>query len=279
MTKGLEAISGEYHGGIIILGRAESGENVVAYAVTSRSPSSRARKFELEGEAIKTAPTNLQDLNTGNPALLIYPAITNEGRGSENFVVVSNGAQTGLIADALRNYNIPFHSRFGDEAYDLPAILSNAFQHPNIIGGIDITRFEPDAPNFTPRISGILARNKAVLSIIRHEPEDNVSRSVFKFPLLKGYGKAISTYTGQNVPKGEVIPSFRGEPLTVELNGRSSKEIADRIYETLGPKAAGPGIISPGDDFRVGVAVAFHDPITNKRISYSILNRIDIEKT
>ena len=75
MTKGLEAISGEYHGRIIILGRAESGENVVAYAVTGRSPSSRARKFELEGEAIKTAPTNLQDLNTGNPALLIYPAI------------------------------------------------------------------------------------------------------------------------------------------------------------------------------------------------------------
>lgn len=266
MTEGLEALSGEYHGRIIILGRAESGKNVIAYAVTGRSSPSRARKFELDAGAIKTAPTNPDDLKKGNPALLIYPAIMDVGY----FGVVSNGAQTSLIA-GIANH--------AERDFNLTTLLSSSFMFPHHIGGIDITSYEPDAPNYTPRISGVLARERAALSIIKHELGDNVSRSFFEFPLIAGRGKAISTYTGQNVPKGAVIPSFRGEPLDVELKGTSAEEIAHNFYQTLGPKE-GPNIVSPGDDFRVGVAVAFydHDSVSNQRASSYILNRVDMEK-
>jgi len=68
----------------------------------------------------------------------------------------------------------------------------------------------------------------------------------------------LATYTGQNVPSGEVIPSFEGDPIEAKLEPASPTELVLALNSGLGPKQECPGIISPGADFRVGEAAVYH---------------------
>lgn len=261
----------EYLGRMIIIGRTIDGRNdVVAYAVTGRSPPSRARELiRLEDGTIKTNVTDEKQLKEGNPKLLIYNAI----RRYHDSFIVTNGAQTDLVFDTMERLRMA-----GD--YVTPAgILVKSFERPYLVEGnkpdelIDLTLYEPDPPNWTPRISGVLTRDVAALSIVRWN--DGIpERNFFEFSLMAGKGKMLATYTGQNVPKGVTIPSFRGEPLDVCLFGSETpKDVADLIYYALKPKEAGPGIISPGDDFRVGVACMFYQRIPIPKMTSFIINR------
>ncbi len=156
-------------------------------------------------------------------------------------------------------------------------VLAEAFKKPHEIKGdkqslsIDLTRFEPDSPHFTPRISGVVTRKGAALHIVKNV-EGYPIRDIFEIPLLGGRGKGITTYAGQNVLKGEKIPSFEGEPFDVVFQGKTAEEVARDVYEALGPKEEGPGVISPGADFRVGVVVVFYNRSTNEMKSF-IINR------
>ena len=92
MEKGFEALAQMvYPGRIIIIGSSPAGDDIVLYAVTGRSPSSQARRFEKEKRNVFVKPSDEKAVQGGNPDLLIYPAIM---VGRFKWIGVSNGKQT-----------------------------------------------------------------------------------------------------------------------------------------------------------------------------------------
>ncbi len=89
-----------YPGRIIIIGTAPAGQRVVLYSITGRSPSSQARRLEIDKQAgsIFVKPTDEETLKTGNPDLLVYPAVICKAGA----IAVSNGKQTGDVAKLIR---------------------------------------------------------------------------------------------------------------------------------------------------------------------------------
>lgn len=210
----------EYPGRLIAMGLASAGAKaVIVYAITGRSPSSQARKLVLRDRGIWVQPTDEDVLKKGNVDLLVYPALLFGQAG----VAVSNGKQTADIRDALLAGAAPV------------AVLSQA---------LAAWGYEPDAPIFTPRISGCLVRGAAGLSVVRRGESGEILRSYFEVPLREGEGRLVSTYEG---PNRDPLPSFAGEPRRVELAGGSARETAETVYRELGP-------VLPEKDFRVAVA-------------------------
>lgn len=265
--------SKEYLGRMFAIGKTTRGEDVVVYAVTGRSDSSRARRLEEEWVQgrVRTSVTDPEQLKKGNPALLLYNAIVLTKNGD---LVVSNGAQTDLIVEACEKYDLhcgcedkrlcgarPYNEL--GKAFARPVLVFEGIDEKGNAKYIDITSFEPDPPNWTPRISGISGRGGHAVSIIKKKKDsDDGQQARYGLALKQAEGKVafVSTYEGTNVPKGEVIPSFEGnEPLyfEFEFDGESPEQVADSVYDALGPKT-GPGILEPGKDFRVGVTAVFY---------------------
>lgn len=236
----------EYPGRVIVVGRLPDGSGVVGYAVTGRSPSSRARKLVVgEDGHVYTTPTDEEALRKGNAALLVYPAVMLDRGG----IAVSNGAQTRLVYEEL--------SRGGCSPVAPAEVLARALGTPHLVDGIDVTRYEPDEPNFTPRISGCLTPDGAALSIARRDAGDGVERRIFDVSrLANGAGKAIATYSG---PNQNPLPSFAGEPLDVAIAARSAAELAEELYAALGPELG-------RDDLRVAVVAVEHPVRGQSRI-------------
>lgn len=232
MVEGLESlVNMNYPGRIVIIGRDEKNENnVVVYGITGRSSSSQARILEYIkdeiGFTVKVKPTDEKIINEGNKALLIYDAI----KYLEEGIVVSNGVQTNLILDTLLN-----------KKYKNPvACLDDSFREKYLINNIDVTSYEPDEPNFTPRISGLIINKNAALSIITKGSNEEPQKAYYSFILQTGKGKLVATYTGVNK---DPLPSFNGSPLDVILKG-NIEELANNVYQALG-------------EFKVGVACVF----------------------
>jgi IMP cyclohydrolase len=229
----------EYPGRLIVMGLTpERGKAVIVYAITGRSPSSQARKLVHRDRGIWVQPTNEDVLKKGNVALLVYPALLFGQAG----VAVSNGKQTADILDALVEGDAPV------------AILSK------VLAAWD---YEPDAPIFTPRISGCLVRGAAGLSVVRRGAAGETLRSYFEVPLREGEGRIVSTYEG---PNREPLPCFEGEPRRMALAGTTPRETAEDAYRALAPSA-------PDKDFRVSVACVFVSLSDPGRIELHILNR------
>ena len=177
-----------YPGRGIVLGRSEDGNYAVsAYFIMGRSENSRNRVFVEENDGIKTQafdPSKLTD-----PSLIIYSPV----RVINGKTIVTNGDQTDTIYDFIAK---------GDT-------FENALQ----------TRtFEPDAPNFTPRISGIIDGDRYTLSILKsaNGNPDSTCRYFFDYQSpLAGEGHFIHTYRCDGNP----IPSFEGEPKKIAVNG------------------------------------------------------------
>ncbi len=225
MEKNLENIVNMvYPGRVIIIGKTPAGDDVVMYAITGRSPSSQARKLEINeaDKKIFVKPTDEETLKTGNPDLLVYPAII-----CKNGIAVSNGKQTEDVFNCL-------------ETGKNPAQV--------LIDSLEKWEYEPDDPNFTPRISGCIT-DGAALSVLKRADDGSVIRNTFKIPMISGKGKMISTYTGVNQ---NPLPSFAGEPQDVDISWTSPEEAVSAFYEALGPADGEP-------DFRVTAAVAFLD--------------------
>ncbi|NIM90118.1 MAG: hypothetical protein GTO17_04135 [Candidatus Aminicenantes bacterium] len=242
MEKGLESLEAmEYPGRIIIIGKDKPGTNVVViYAITGRSASSQARKLVIENRTVWIKPTDEATLQKGNLGLLVYPAIW-----VEKGIAVSNGKQTEDIRKNL------FRSQSPKE------ILLSSLEHWG---------FEPDAPNFTPRISGcLLSPEKAALSIIRRGSDGTSVKSVFEFPLVSGQGKMIATYTGENT---DPLPSFSGEPVEVGIKGQKAERVAEAVYQALSPQ-------KPEKDFRIAVACIFSRNLAKDKFETYIINRYE----
>lgn len=237
--------SSEYPGRIIIIGRDPSDRfNVIVYAITGRSPSSQARKLEMEGDSLWIKPTNRETIQKGNVDLLVYPALFAVEQG----IAVSNGKQTVDIMASLG------HSRNASE------VLAFSLQK---------WEYEPDRPNYTPRISGcVLPSGSAALHIVKREAAGSVERHLFEFPLTKGKGRMISTYSGINT---DPLPSFQGVPLKVDINAPDGRQIAEDVYHALSPE-------QPEKDFRVSVACLTAAFDHDGPHEVSIINRIEREK-
>ena len=194
----------EYPGRGIIVGMTEDSKKAVcAYFIMGRSVNSRNRIFELTDDGIRTRafdPSKLSD-----PSLIIYAPVRKVGLDT----VVTNGDQTDTVRDALQA-----GKTFAD--------------------GLRTREFEPDAPNFTPRISGVLhiegGEMSYKLSILKKSPYcDGCDRMFYEYALpANGVGHIIHTYMGDGNP----IPSFCGEPVAFGV-GSDLKSIADGVWSSL----------------------------------------------
>lgn len=242
MTPALDALTRmEYPGRLIILGRDPTGDNnVIVYGITGRSPPSQARRLNLKKEGVFVEPTDEKTLKTGNPELLCYPALLfySDPRTHDG-IAVSNGQQTRDIYTGFLNN--PFLS---------------------LIRALSTWEYEPDQPNYTPRISGCVEKD-AVLSIIKRAADGSTTQQYFGVPLVQGRGKLLTTYVGPNV---NPLPSFEGEPHDVELAGRTAQETAEAVYAALNAQ------------LRVGVAVLHANRRTLER-DIAIINKYDVEHT
>ncbi len=256
MVEGLEALSNmEYPGGFIILGKDGQLNGVIIYGITGRSPPSQARRlvFDDAGERIFVEPTDPKLLEEGDPDLLLYDAIKFTPLGN----VVGNGKQTDTIYEFL-------------SLSSLAEVVTPQSITTALTEGTAEWTYEPDKPNNTPRISGVADDSRyGTLGIIRKGPGSLPERQFFSFPLFEGSGKLISTYTGENV---NPLPPFIGEPLNVQLFGKTAEENATAVYNALRPD-------NPNNDFRVAVAAVHYeikDSISRSgRKDVYIINRHD----
>ncbi len=179
-----------YPGRGIIIGKSKDGKYAVtAYFIMGRSENSRNRIFVEEGDGIRTEafdPSKLSD-----PSLIIYAPVRVLG----NKTIVTNGDQTDTIYEMM------------DKQQTFEQALRTRI-------------FEPDAPNYTPRISGIMhienGEYNYAMSILKSSNgnPDSCSRYTFSYNSpLAGEGHFIHTYMGDGNP----LPSFEGEPELVEI--------------------------------------------------------------
>ena len=200
-----ELSSTSYPGRGIIIGMTPDGKNaVMAYFIMGRSENSRNRIFSEEGKGIRTEafdPDKLED-----PSLIIYSPV----RVLDTTTIVTNGDQTDTIYDHLKE-----GKTFEEALYT--------------------REFEPDAPNYTPRISGIITKEDEVfsykLSILKSANGDPSSceRFVYGYKTpVAGKGHFIHTYMGDGNP----LPSFAGEPVELIIPG-DIDEFTDNCWESL----------------------------------------------
>lgn len=199
-----ELKSNAYPGRGIVIGRSEDGTKAVtAYFIMGRSANSRNRVFTVKNGEVFTEPFDASKVE--DPSLIIYAAI----RKFENKLIVTNGDQTDTIYDGIVT-----GKRFSES--------------------LESREFEPDAPNFTPRISGILIFGendfKYEMSILKSLDENgsDCARYTFSYPSKAGLGHFIHTY----VTDGNPIPTFQGEPERVAIPD-SIDEFADEIWNYL----------------------------------------------
>lgn len=185
-----ELKNNSYPGRGIVIGRSADGKYAVtAYFIMGRSENSRNRVFVEDGEGIRTQafdPSKLSD-----PSLIIYAPVRVLG----NKTIVTNGDQTDTIYELM----------------DRQQTFEQALR---------TREFEPDAPNYTPRISGIMHLEDGgfnyAMSILKSNNgnPDACSRYTFAYQnALPGEGHFIHTYMGDGNP----LPSFEGEPKRVEI--------------------------------------------------------------
>lgn len=200
-----ELIAGNsYVGRGIVIGKSEDGKKAVsAYFIMGRSANSRNRVFSEKDGAVFTEPFDATKVE--DPSLIIYAAI----RNFENKLIVTNGDQTDTIYEGLKN---------GKDFAE--ALLAR--------------EFEPDAPNFTPRISGMLTFADGdftyKMSILKSADKEGgaCSRYTFDYPSVAGLGHFIHTY----VCDGNPIPTFQGEPERVAI-GNDIDAFCETLWNAL----------------------------------------------
>lgn len=200
-----ELSSTTYPGRGIVIGKSKDGKHaVIAYFIMGRSENSRNRVFVTEGEGIRTQaydPAKMKD-----PSLVIYAPVRVLG----NKTIVTNGDQTDTIYELMDK--------------------QQTFEQ-----SLRTRTFEPDAPNYTPRISGIVHLENGgcnyAMSILKSHQGNPESCSRYTFAYenpVAGEGRYIHTYMGDGNP----LPSFEGEPVWVTIDG-TIDEFAQTVWSSL----------------------------------------------
>lgn len=200
-----ELDSNSYPGRGIVMGRSGDGKYAVtAYFIMGRSANSRNRVFIEDGDGIRTKAFDESKLE--DPSLIIYAPVRVFG----STTIVTNGDQTDTVYDGLK--------------------AGKSFEQ-----SLRSREFEPDAPNYTPRISGVMDVEKGrfcyALSILKSDngnPEQ-CNRYTFSYDNpLAGEGHLIHTY----MKDGNPLPSFEGEPKFVAIEG-DIETFSKKLWESL----------------------------------------------
>lgn len=205
-----ELKTNEYPGRGIVLGRsADKKSAVIVYFIMGRSANSRNRIFVSDGDGIRTEafdPSKMED-----PSLIIYSPV----RVFNDETIVTNGDQTDTI--------------YGGR------VLGKTFEE-----SLRSRKFEPDAPNYTPRISGVVELKKSgivkndfsyQMSILKSHNGDAACRERHTYSYdnpIAGEGHFIHTYMSD----GEPLPSYEGEPTLVDIAGDIDALTAS-VWESL----------------------------------------------
>ena len=195
-----------YHGRGIIIGKsADAKKAITAYFIMGRSENSRNRVFVAEGDAMRTKA--FDESKMIDPHLIIYYPVRVLG----NKTIVTNGDQTDTIYKLM----------------DKQMTFEQALR---------TREFEDDKPNFTPRISGIIRREEGgmnfAMSILKSAEGDDSSCERFTYAYSNpkaGMAKFIHTYNCDGNP----LPSFEGEPKTLELPDMDIDTLANHIWTNL----------------------------------------------
>jgi IMP cyclohydrolase len=221
--------SNPYPGRGLVIGRNEQGRWLQVYWIMGRSANSRNRLFVYEDGILRTEAAD--PAKVADPSLIIYNAM----RQAAGCFIATNGAQTDGIYENLR------HGRSF-------TVALAAWQH------------EPDAPNYTPRISCLLDQpsGEAWLSVVKATPfsPEHSEHHFFRYiHLASGFGYAVTTYQGD----GDPLPSFEGAPYLVPLRGDAAA-VAARYWDVL------------DRDNRISLAVRQVDPRTGE-VVVEIINK------
>ena len=199
-----QAISGNsYCGRGIIIGATAGKKCACAYFIMGRSDNSRNRVFVKDGENLMIKP--FDESKVEDPSLIIYYPV----RRHASNLIVTNGDQTDTIFDFLA----------GGKSFE---------------DALRTREYEPDVPNYTPRISGIVEHAKDAfkykLSILKREDKesDACQRNFYEYSCAPGIGHLIHTY----VQDGNPLPSFEGEPTKIEIEN-DIDTFASSIWESL----------------------------------------------
>lgn len=193
-----------YVGRGIVIGKTQSGDKAAtAYFIMGRSANSRNRVFTEKDDAVFTEPFDASKVE--DPSLIIYAAV----RSIENKLIVTNGDQTDTIYEGIK-------------------------EGKTFSKALEAREFEPDAPNLTPRISGMVTFEEGdmtyEMSILKSADAQGTAcnRYTFSYPAIAGLGHFIHTY----VTDGNPIPTFQGEPERVAIPD-DIDEFAQNIWENL----------------------------------------------
>ncbi|MBQ1223849.1 MAG: IMP cyclohydrolase [Oscillospiraceae bacterium] len=191
----------EYPGrGIVVGTTADGAKTAIAYFIMGRSVNSRNRVFVAEGEEMRTKA--FDEAKLVDPSLIIYYPVRVVG----STTIVTNGDQTDTIRDGL--------------------VLGGSFE-----SALRTRCFEPDAPNYTPRISAMVeAGGNYRMSILKSMDGDPsvCLRQFFDYAPMAGVGHFIHTYACDGNP----LPSFAGEPEPVCIEGNIDEFTAD-VWNSL----------------------------------------------
>ena len=189
-----------YVGRGIVVGKSKNGKYAVsAYFIMGRSANSRNRVFTLRDGVLYTEPFDASKVE--DPSLIIYAAV----REYQNKLVVTNGDQTDTVVEGYK--------------------AGKTFEE-----ALESRAFEPDSPNWTPRISAALTFAEGDfsyrMSILKSVDAEGsaCARYAFSYPAKAGLGHFLHTY----VTDGNPIPTFQGEPERVEI-----PDDMDAFTETL----------------------------------------------
>ena len=222
-----------YHGRGIIIGKSVDGKKAItAYFIMGRSVNSRNRVFVAEGDAMRTKAFDESKMT--DPHLIIYYPVRVLG----NKTIVTNGDQTDTIYELM----------------DKQMTFEQALR---------TREFEDDAPNYTPRISGIIHHENGemnyAMSILKSDDGDGSSCQRYTYAYtnpLAGKAKFIHTYKADGNP----LPSFEGEPKTLELPDVDIDTMTDIIWKNL------------NEDNKVSLFVRYIDLETNE-VETRIVNK------
>ena len=193
-----------YPGRGIVLGRNEENSWIVIYWIMGRSSNSRNRVFTHENGILRTEAADPKLIE--DPSLIIY----NVMRDVDELIVVTNGSHTDTICDGLTQ----------DESF---------------YTSLHSEKHEPDAPNYTTRISGIFEPSTSSMALSRITKSDFSAEYSAHFyyrynEIPPGYGYCVTTYKGDGNP----LPSFEGDPLLLPLEG-DAERIANSYWQKLNP--------------------------------------------
>lgn len=222
----------KYPGRGIVVGMTPDGKNYVqVYWIMGRSENSRNRVFEVEGEFVKTKAFDISKLK--DPSLIIYYPV----KAVKGYHIVTNGDQTDTIYEYIEK--------------------GKTFKE-----ALDTREFEPDPPNYTPRISGYVdctsekvTYGLSILKTIENNEQLPQKNYFYYNNFIKGFGHCIHTYNEDGNP----IPSFTGEPYIIKLHDDINKN-AEYFWNLL------------NEDNKVSLLVKYIS-VHDKKVQFKIINK------